>query len=47
MSNITLPSLSSQGSLSKYLQEIRKFPMLKHEEEYTLATSWQEKKDIA
>tara|TARA_B100001248_G_C27394422_1_gene464508 strand:+ start:750 stop:1652 length:903 start_codon:yes stop_codon:yes gene_type:complete len=46
MSNITLPSLSSQGSLSKYLQEIRKFPMLKHEEEYTLAKSWQEKKDI-
>ena len=46
MSNITLPSLSSQGSLSKYLQEIRKFPMLKLEEEYTLAKSWQEKKDI-
>ena len=46
MSNITLPSLSSQGSLSKYLQEIRKYPNLKQEEEYTLAKSWQEKKDI-
>ena len=46
MSNITLPSVSAQGSLTKYLQEIRKFPMLKLEEEYTLAKSWQDKKDI-
>ena len=46
MANITLPSVSSQGSLTKYLQEIRKFPMLKLEEEYTLAKSWQDKKDI-
>ena len=46
MSNITLPTVSAQGSLTKYLQEIRKFPMLKLEEEYTLAKSWQDKKDI-
>ena len=46
MAKVTLPSLSSQGSLSKYLLEIRKFPMLKLEEEYTLAKSWQEYKDI-
>ena len=46
MSNITLPSVSAQGSLTKYLQEIRKLPMLKLEEEYTLAKSWQDKKDI-
>ena len=46
MSKITLPSLSSQGSLAKYLQEIRKFPMLKLEEEYTLAKSWKENNDI-
>ena len=44
MVNATLPSISSQGSLSKYLIEIRKFPMLKLEEEYTLAKSWKEKK---
>ena len=44
MSNVTLPSISSQGSLSKYLIEIRKFPMLKLEEEYTLAKSWKEKR---
>ena len=46
MPNATLPSISAQGSLSKYLIEIRKFPMLKLEEEYTLAKSWKEKKDI-
>ena len=46
MAKVTLPSLSSQGSLSKYLLEIRKFPMLKLEEEYTLAKSWKENKDI-
>ena len=46
MSNVTLPSISSQGSLTKYLIEIKKFPMLKLEEEYTLAKSWKEKKDI-
>ena len=37
MSNITLPSISSQGSLQKYLSSIRKFPILEMEEEYTLA----------
>ena len=46
MSNITLPSISSQGSLQKYLTEIKKFPMLNIEEEYTLAKSWQDSKDI-
>ena len=46
MSNITLPTISSQGSLQKYLREIKKFPMLKLEEEYTLAKSWKESKDI-
>ena len=46
MSNITLPSISSQGSLQKYLTEIKKFPILNIEEEYTLAKSWQDSKDI-
>ena len=46
MSSITLPSISSQGSLQKYLREIRKFPMLDLEEEYTLAKSWKDRKDI-
>ena len=46
MSNITLPSISSQGSLQKYLISIRKFPILEIEEEYTLAKTWQNKKDL-
>ena len=46
MSNITLPSISSQGSLQKYLVSIRKFPILEMEEEYTLAKMWKSKKDL-
>jgi RNA polymerase sigma-32 factor len=46
MSNITLPSISSQGSLDRYLREIKKFPLLQLEEEFTLAKSWKEKKDL-
>ena len=46
MSNITLPSISSQGSLQKYLSSIRKFPILEIEEEYTLAKMWKNKKDL-
>ena len=46
MTNITLPSISSQGSLQKYLSSIRKFPILEMEEEYTLAKMWKNKKDL-
>jgi len=46
MSFNTLPTPSAQGSLDKYLKAIRKFPMLKLEEEYTLAKSWKNRKDI-
>ncbi|TNE41137.1 MAG: RNA polymerase sigma factor RpoH [Alphaproteobacteria bacterium] len=40
-----LPTLSSEGGLSSYLQEIRKFPMLEPEEEYMLAKAWKEHGD--
>src|SRR3954449_8366920 len=40
-----VPSISSEGNLSRYLQEIRKFPMLAPEEEYMLAKRWQEHED--
>lgn len=43
MSNV--PALTPEGSLSRYLQEIRKFPMLEPEEEYMLAKSWVEHGD--
>ncbi|WP_020399947.1 RNA polymerase sigma factor RpoH [Kordiimonas gwangyangensis] len=46
MSNLSnLPTLSPEGSLSQYLQEIRKFPMLEANEEYMLAKAWAEHKD--
>ena len=38
----SVPVISSESNLSRYLQEIRKFPMLAAEEEYMLAKSWQE-----
>lgn len=37
--------LSVEGNLARYLQDIRKFPMLKPEEEYMLAKSWREHDD--
>src|SRR5437879_12317059 len=40
-----LPSISSEGSLGRYLQEIRKFPMPQPEEEYMLAKRWREHAD--
>ena len=45
MSTINLPILSSEGSLSFYLQEIKKFPILSKEEEYMLAKRYQDNDD--
>ncbi|PHZ85425.1 RNA polymerase sigma factor RpoH [Paremcibacter congregatus] len=42
--NIT-PAITPEGSLTRYLQEIRKFPMLKPEEEFMLAKAWTEHED--
>jgi len=38
--NNNLPALSNEGGLSAYLEQIKKFPMLEAEEEYTLAKNW-------
>ena len=46
MSNVTLPSISADGSLRRYLAEIGQFPILKKDEEYTLAKNWLEHEDI-
>ncbi len=41
-----LPSIDVEGSLSSYLTQIKKFPMLSAEEEYMLAKSWKERGDL-
>lgn len=40
-----LPVLSGESGLQRYLQEIRKFPMLQPDEEYTLAKNWRDTED--
>ncbi|HSE73135.1 MAG TPA: RNA polymerase sigma factor RpoH [Dongiaceae bacterium] len=40
-----LPSLVSDSNLSRYLSEIRQFPMLEQSEEFMLAKRWQEHQD--
>ncbi|WP_417247067.1 RNA polymerase sigma factor RpoH [Celeribacter sp.] len=48
MSNYTnLPAPSPEQGLNRYLQEIRKFPMLEPEEEYMLAKRWVDHEDAA
>ncbi len=46
MSNITLPSISADGSLRRYMAEIGQFPILRKDEEFTLAKNWLEHEDI-
>jgi RNA polymerase sigma-32 factor len=46
MSNYAnLPAPTPEGGLNRYLQEIRKFPMLEPEEDYMLAKRWVENQD--
>ena len=41
-----LPSLTSEGGLSVYLAQIKKFPILDAEEEYMLAKNWKERGNL-
>ncbi len=46
MSNYAnLPAPTPEGGLNRYMQEIRKFPLLEPEEEYMLAKRWAEEQD--
>jgi len=45
MSSAALPMLSAESGLSRYLAEIRRFPMLEPQQEYMLAKSWREHGD--
>jgi len=41
-----LPAIASDGSLSKYLADIKKFPILSAKEEYTLAKNWKKEGNL-
>ncbi|UJQ94082.1 RNA polymerase sigma factor RpoH [Mariluticola halotolerans] len=45
MAQTNLPVLSAEGGLNRYLQEIRKFPMLEPDEEFMLAKRYKERED--
>ena len=44
--NTNLPAIDREGSLSKYLAQIKKFPMLSAEQEYMLAKNWRKRGDL-
>ncbi len=43
----SLPSVAASGGLARYLEQIRRFPMLEPQQEYMLAKRWQEHEDAA
>jgi RNA polymerase sigma-32 factor len=45
MASAALPVLSNEGGLSRYLEEIRRFPMLEPQQEFMLAKRWREHGD--
>ena len=47
MTSAALPMLGGNSNLTRYLQGIRKFPMLSPEEEFMLAKRWREHEDAA
>src|SRR5262249_32761665 len=43
--SVTLPLITAESGLSRYLDEIRRFPMLEPQQEYMLAKRWREHGD--
>jgi RNA polymerase sigma-32 factor len=41
-----MPVMTADGNLQRYLQEIRKFPMLEADNEFALAKRWREEGDV-
>ena len=46
MKNNMIPSLSNEGNLSSYMEQIKKFPLLEAKEEYMLAKAWKNQGDV-
>ena len=40
------PVLSPDGNLSRYLEQVRSFPMLEQQQEYMLAKAWKDRGDV-
>ena len=40
-------NVAPEGNLSRYLQEIRKFPMLAPDEELALSKAWRDSEDMS
>ena len=41
-----IPSISNEGNLSSYMEQIKKFPLLEVKEEYMLAKAWKNQGDV-
>ena len=46
MINNTIPSISNEGNLASYMEQIKKFPLLEAKEEYMLAKAWKNQGDV-
>ena len=46
MKNNMIPSISNEGNLSSYMEQIKKFPLLEAKEEYMLARAWKNQGDV-
>ena len=46
MRNNMIPSISNEGNLSSYMEQIKKFPLLEAKEEYMLAKAWKNQGDV-
>ena len=46
MKNNMIPSISNEGYLASYMEQIKKFPLLEAKEEYMLAKAWKNQGDV-